>query len=144
VEFARLRRVAAAIVAVGLLWPATATQGDIAWNLHVWGRLRAAGRSAPDSDFDAANRALIPYLPLEGAVGFSTASIAGRPAAEQQHLEQFLQYSLAPHIVDLTTDRDFVIEKGAAAAPASLSHNSAFALVIEINDDLRLFRRVAR
>lgn len=140
----RLRLIAAALLTLGLLWPAWAGEPDLAWQLHVWNRLKQAGRRAPDSDIDAANRALLSYLPPAAPVGFSVASLAGRTPADQQHLEQFLQYSIAPRPLVLSIDPDFVIESGPPAGPASLAHDPSFVLVVAINDDLRLFRRVKR
>jgi hypothetical protein len=138
------RLIIAGAVAACLLLPAAGSYSAVAWNLHVWRRLRDAGRRAPDSDIDVENRALRPFLPPAGPVGFSVASIAERGSAEQQQIEQFLQYSLVPRELVLTTAPEFVIEKGPATAPASLAGNAAFVLVTAVDDDLRLFRRVPR
>ena len=81
----------ATLAAVGLLWPAMAAYPDLTWNLHVWNRLRQAGRRAPDSDIDAQNRQLVAGLPPAVPVGLSVASIADRSSVDQQHLEQFLR-----------------------------------------------------
>lgn len=140
----RLRLAIAALAAAGLVWPAASAWPDIAWNLHVWGRLRHAGRRAPDSDFDADNRALLPFLPPAAPVGFSVASIADLPPVDQQRIEGFLRYSIVPHELRLSTDTEFVIEKGLATMPTSLTRNSAFVVVASVGSELRLLRKVGR
>jgi hypothetical protein len=127
-----------------LLWPAATVYHDTAWAMHVWTRLRQTHRAAPDSADDATNRALIPYLPREGPIGFSVASVGARPSADQLRIEQFLQYSLAPRLLVLSTNQAFVLEYVAPDASVSLAHDPTFALVASSGDRLRLFRRVRR
>jgi hypothetical protein len=131
----------AGAAALCLLWPAASLYPDVAWNLHVWSRLRHAGRRAPDTDADIRNRALIPFLPPAGPVCLSMASLVRYSPVTQQQIEQFTQYSLAPRVLRLSSDCEFVIERGPSSAPSSLVHDPAFGLVMANGDDLRLFRR---
>jgi hypothetical protein len=140
----RWRLVLVVVAALLLASPAVAVYRQAAWTVHTWLRLRHARRAAPDSVVDAANRALVPYLPREGPIGFSVASVAALSSADQLRIEQFLQYSLAPRVIILSTRPTFVLECVAPGAPASLARDPSFALVASSGDRLRLFRRIGR
>jgi hypothetical protein len=140
----RWRLVLVVVAALLLASPAVTVYRQAAWSVHTWSRLRHAHRAAPDSAADAENRALVPYLPREGPIGFSVGSVAALPPDDQLRIEQFLQYSLAPRVIVLSTRPTFVVEYVAPGAPASLAHDPAFALVASSGERLRLFRRIGR
>lgn len=107
------------------------------WNLHIWQRLRTAHRESPDLGLDRVHRTLALHLPARGIVGFQH---VGEP--DQRRLFFRLQFSLAPRKIVTSIDSEFVIEGGPTAASDSLSRNARFVLVVTVDDDLRLFRRL--
>lgn len=120
-----------------LVLPASAILPMTRWNLHVWQRLHTARRESPDIGLDRVHRALAFHLPARGVVGFQH---VGDP--DQRRLFFRLQYSLAPRKIVTSTDQEFVIEAGPPAASGSLSRNPRFVLVVALDDELRLFRRL--
>jgi hypothetical protein len=138
------RRAIVVLATTSLSWPAAAAYRDTVRAAHAWAQLRHAHRDAADSVDDATNRALISYLPRDGVIGFSVASVSAMSPADRLRVEQFLQYSLAPRVLVLSTDQTFVIEYVTPDARVSLADDPAFALVASSDDRLRLFRRLAR
>lgn len=137
-----VRRRAASALLLLLAIPASDSLALVRWNLHVWGRLRRAGRAAPDADREADYRRLIAHLPPRAVVGLVHG--AGGNQEEASRFYYFLQYALAPRQVVLTTDADFVIAivwpaDGPDALPAE-----TFARVAVFDSGLRLYRRIAR
>ena len=99
------RRLAAVLLLL-LIVPASDALPLVRWNLHVWGRLRRENRVAPDHDLDVEYRRLTAHLPPRGVVGLLG---GGATQAEASRFHYFLQYALAPRVVVLTTDAEFVI-----------------------------------
>ncbi len=138
----RIRQFAGAILALLFLWPAAGSLPLTRWNLHVWKRLNAAGRDAPQTTFDRHFQAVGAFLPSSGRIGLVLLGSQRPDDAARNHY--LLQYALVPRQIVLGDTADFVIAYGPASEDTTLADESTFELVRVFGDDLRLFRRVAR
>ena len=129
------------LVCVSLIVPAVSSFPLTKWNLHVWQRLRSAKREAPQTATDRYFRTVLPYVPASGEIGL--VQIGPTRAEDAVRVHYVLQYALAPRLLVLSPDREFVLAYG----PTSLNafpDDETFQLVRVFGDGLRLFRRVAR
>lgn len=112
--------------------------------LHVrwWRRLRNEHKSAPDIVRDAEYRQLLAYLPVGGTVGL-TYTGPGTPV-DRAMTHYWLQYSLAPRLLEESTDKAFVIVSGTPSTGSPLRDDPAFELMRSFHDELSLYRRVIR
>lgn len=110
--------------------------------VRLWRRLRNEHKSAPDLVRDAEYRQLLAYLPVGGAVGL-THTGPGTPV-DRAMTRYWLQYSLAPRLLEESTDKAFVIVSGTPSTGSLLRDDPAFELMRSFNDELSVYRRVIR
>jgi hypothetical protein len=106
-------------------------------NWHLWSRLRDAHRAPADTTWDSYYASLIPYLPSNAPIGLRQQARAGTPAQQREYF--FLQYALAPRLIQPDAS-EFVIVSPPSAA-AALLDEGAYAPVRTFDDDFGLFRR---
>lgn len=111
-------------------------------NFTLWSRMRARGRTPPDTGWDREYRALLPYLPPTGAVGFVHPLPEGTLARERQYF--FLQYALSPHLVQPGITETFVVVHAPPASAEGLVDPAVLTLVHRFGDDFALYRRTDR
>lgn len=136
------RRLAGGIVLLLLALPAAGSLPLVQWNLHVWRRLRTAGRVAPDHARDLEYRRLVAHLPPSGTIGLLRTA-AGDPE-EATRLLYSLQYALAPRTIAFTTDADFVIAIAWPSPDTVLLPTDSFAIVTALDSGLQVYRRIPR
>ena len=132
----RARRIVSGMVVLLLFLPASATLPTAQWNIHTIQRLRDLKRISPDAELDVTFRKLLPFLPMQGPVGFHHVD-----PAHDGRLFYRAQYALVPRQMLRSTQAEFVVEAGPAEAARSLARDPRFRLVTS-EDELRLFRRV--
>jgi hypothetical protein len=111
-------------------------------HLHWWLRLRNEHKMPPDVVRDAEYRQLLAYLPVDGTVGL-THTGSGTPI-DRSMTHYWLQYSLAPRLLEASTDQAFVIVAGTRSTSSPLRDDPAFELMRSFDDELSLYRRVSR
>lgn len=139
---AAMRRVVAAVFALLLATSAYGAVAPVRWNLHLWQRLRTAHREAPQTSIDTFFRTVTPYIPAQGTLCLLQTASARRDEVARIHYA--LQYALAPRLIVLSTDCEFVILYGPTSSASSIATDPSFHLVQVFADDLRLFRRLNR
>ena len=137
-----MRRVLALISLVLLVLPARDVASAASRHYDLWSRMRARGRTAPDTGWDREYRALIPYLPAADPIGLVQAFPGSSTATRERHY-YFLQYALSPRLVLPGTDQQFVVVQGSAANAAAAIDAAAFTLIRRFGDDFALYRRTA-
>ena len=126
-----------------LALPAKDAASAASRNYELWSRMRARGRTAPDSGWDREYRALLPYLPAADPIGLIQAMPGSSTATRERHY-YFLQYALAPLLVLPGADQEFVVVQGTAADAAASVDPALFSLIRRFGDDFALYRRIAR
>jgi hypothetical protein len=107
---------------------------------HVWSRLRHAHRPAPDTSRDNEYASLKRFIPPDSVVGLVQAARSGTPEREREYY--FLQYALAPTLIEPSTEPILVLVCPSSAA-ASLIDPAQYARVT-LGDEVGLYRRLAR
>ena len=114
-----------------------------------WHALTAV-RSRPDpvSELDRAYKALVPWLPKNGRIGYKpTEDWPGADAVQKFYLAE---YALTPRLIVMDTAPEFVIahpgppsgvEKGVLITPARDAQLAGFVLYETAESGLRIFRR---
>jgi hypothetical protein len=138
----RARSIAGTAVLLLLLVPASDLLPLTRWNWHLWGRLREAGRQAPDTATDQFYQRLAAYLPARGTVGFM--STDPLQSADVARVFGFLQYSLSPRQIIGSADCPVVIFYSPGSADPAILHEHQFALVSAPGNGLFVLRRTGR
>ena len=138
-----MRRLLTLLSLALLVLPARDAANAASRNYDLWSRMRARGRIAPDTGWDHAYRALVPYLPASAPVGLVQAFPGSNVTSRERHY-YFLQYAIAPRLVLPGVDQGFVVVQGAAKDAASAIDAATFTLVQRFGDDFALYRRNAR
>ena len=107
-------------------------------NWRLWSRLRAEHRAAPDTTWDRYYAELVPYLPAGTSLGLLQEARPGTPQREREYY--FLQYSLAPRLVQPDA-RDFFVVMPPSAAVLDFR---TYAPVRVFDRDFALYRRITR
>jgi len=126
-----------------LVLPARDAASAASRHYDLWSRMRARGRTAPDTGWDRDYRALLPYLPASQPIGLVQAFPGANTATRERHY-YFLQYALSPRLVLPGTGQEFVVVQGTEASAASAIDITVFTLIRRFGDDFALYRRTAK
>lgn len=110
--------------------------------MHWWRRLRNEHKVAPDLVRDAHYRQLLAYLPVDGTVGL--VHTGSSSPIDRARTHYWLQYSLAPRLLEESTDKAFVIVSGTPSTGSPVRDDPTFELMRSFDDELSVYRRVIR
>jgi hypothetical protein len=128
--------IASSVLAILLATCAATSLSTIQWNLHLWQRLRSAGRESPQTSVDKYYRQLISFLPPAGLVCL----VQLEPARNDPQASQ-IQYALAPRMIVSSDDCDFIVVAGRADKADALAAGKSLFVVHRFDEQLHLFKR---
>jgi hypothetical protein len=136
------RALAGCALLLALTLPLRDSWRSVQVHVRWWLRLHNEHKVPPDLVRDAQYRQLLAYLPVGGTIGL-TYTGAGTPI-DRARTHYWLQYSLAPRLLEESIDRSFVIVAGSPSTGSTLRDDPAFELLRAFDDELSVYRRVVR
>ena len=104
----------------------------------------AAARTAdPVAALDSEFRALVPFLPSSGVVGFLRYDVDD-DRADRIQVYYVAQYALAPRLIEKRTDVEFLIVAHDALRPGIDHRLAGFAIVTTSREGHRVYQRRAQ